>query len=393
MASIWKHPKSGFWFACITRRDGTRTKLSTKIPIRKPSGENRTAAELREAALVYAKEIEALERGGTDIELQAQKIVRSVVTRATGKPAQFYSAKAWIDLWIKNQSEVIAATTLTRYTGCLREFIQSLEKKANMDIGAVTKDDVVSFREAMSQRGLAPRSIRVALKVIKMVFASALREGRIERDPAANVKIAGGRIKSKNESERRDYFKPEQISALLEVARGTDWEGVILVGATHGFRLSDCLSIEWSDMDLGHGIWVGRVAQKTGFDHGGFPIHRTFLEWLKTRHKHSSQTKIFPNLAGIAIGGANGASSRFRKLMTKAGIVPRKIREGQGDGRTTFSLGFHSLRHSAASLLKMAGVDDADIQRITGHSDPKSLQIYTHRDLEHWREVLHKNTL
>ena len=50
----------------------------------------------------------------------------------------------------------------------------------------------------------------------------------------------------------------------------------------------------------------------------------------------------------------------------------------------------HWCRHTAASRMKMAGVEDLAIKRILGHSDKNVTEHYTHVDLEYLSKELLK---
>jgi integrase len=52
---------------------------------------------------------------------------------------------------------------------------------------------------------------------------------------------------------------------------------------------------------------------------------------------------------------------------------------------------FHDLRHSAATILKMAGVPDQAIQNLLGHASVRTTQeIYTHLTTEGQRQAAAK---
>ena len=75
--------------------------------------------------------------------------------------------------------------------------------------------------------------------------------------------------------------------------------------------------------------------------------------------------------------------------MKKAGIISRTV-ERKGEGRTTFSKGFHSLRHTFITGLANAGIP-ADIrQKLAGHADAKTHAGYTHHENEIFREAIKK---
>ncbi len=389
MACLWKRENSPYWFCCYTTRDGRRLKKSTKIRIRSLPGQKKSASQLKEEALKVCMEVAGLERETGNIEIQARKLVTEAVQRATGKKLHFYTPREWVNSWLRERTGNVASGTLVKYKGHLNEFLQMLQEKADAPLGHISKEDIMAFRELLNTRGLAPASVRVALKAIKMPFAAAKREALIDIDPSAAVTT--GRIKRKTEKGRKDYFRPDQIEKLMEVTRGTNWEGMILLASTHGFRIGDCLSLEWGDVDLIRGIWGDKFAEKTGFDHTAFPIHPAFLKWLKGQQQGIGKVRVFSELSKARVGGKHGASLRFRKIMENAGIKPRMLKKGEKDGRTVWSLGFHSLRHSAASLLKQAGVSDIDIRKITGHASSEMLAIYTHEEESHWRKILSKN--
>ena len=74
MASLWKHPKSKFWTACYTNREGKQVKRSTKQTKRKE-------------ALTVAMEWERVEqqvRQGTVSRLQIQKVFNDLAEKTTG---------------------------------------------------------------------------------------------------------------------------------------------------------------------------------------------------------------------------------------------------------------------------------------------------------------------
>jgi integrase len=89
----------------------------------------------------------------------------------------------------------------------------------------------------------------------------------------------------------------------------------------------------------------------------------------------------------VSKSGKVGTLSRqFSELMARAGLVgPKRHRKSFDrngrDGRRTMSgISFHSLRHTATSLLKNAGVPSAIVQDIIGHESAAISANYTHID-------------
>ncbi len=78
----------------------------------------------------------------------------------------------------------------------------------------------------------------------------------------------------------------------------------------------------------------------------------------------------------------------FKRIMQRAGIQGRLLRQRNGEGRSQSSLSFHSLRHSFNSALANAGVDQEIRQKLTGHASAAMNEVYTHRELEPLRAAI-----
>jgi integrase len=78
--------------------------------------------------------------------------------------------------------------------------------------------------------------------------------------------------------------------------------------------------------------------------------------------------------------------------MADVGLVENRNHRGNGigrdSGRAFNSIGFHSLRHTATSLMKNAGISPAIVQDIIGHDSPAISQHYTHIDTATKRAAL-----
>jgi integrase len=70
--------------------------------------------------------------------------------------------------------------------------------------------------------------------------------------------------------------------------------------------------------------------------------------------------------------------------------IHARLRSAKGKGRQFKTLGFHSLRHTFVSELANADVP-ADVRRqISGHSDEKIHERYTHLDMQSKERALAK---
>ncbi|MDE0822332.1 MAG: hypothetical protein OSA95_14515 [Opitutales bacterium] len=87
------------------------------------------------------------------------------------------------------------------------------------------------------------------------------------------------------------------------------------------------------------------------------PIHAQLKDTLiDVAGQDDPEAPILPALAGRQAGGELGLSKTFSGLMEKPGIDPQHYRKGEGKGRTTNRVSFHSLRHSFNSMLANKGI-------------------------------------
>lgn len=183
------------------------------------------------------------------------------------------------------------------------------------------------------------------------------------------------------------------MGKLLDAA-DDEWKGAILCGYTTGLRLRDVAEMTWEAVDFKAGTLRVRT-RKTGAVLV-LPLHDEFASWLGTRTRGIAKAPVFPALAGKGTGGRFGLSGRFKAIMEKAEIKGRVLRsvesdkEGESKGRTTTSLSFHSLRHSFVSALATAGVAAELRQKLSGHADDRSHQVYSHHELATLRAAVAK---
>ena len=81
-------------------------------------------------------------------------------------------------------------------------------------------------------------------------------------------------------------------------------------------------------------------------------------------------------------GKSGNLSNQFSDILAKAGLrqkAPhRSTHKGRGARRTSYELSFHSLRHTAVSLLKDAGIPEAAVMELVSHDSKQMSAHYTH---------------
>jgi integrase len=382
MASITKDahqpPKSPFWIACFngigTNGKIRRLKRSTKTTDRK-------------LARKLADEWEQLEKlAGTGrlTESHCRKVIAQLYERTVGEPLHFRTAREHLAEWVESKKNETELRTYSKYRQIVDEFLAHVGVKADRLLREITPTDIRSWRDALKRKGLAAPTVNDAIKTLRMPFKAAHDAGYIEINPCTRNSVRPVKDEARNVS--KDVFTPKQLAALIDAAPSEDWKGAILCGYYTGLRLRDIADLQWGAInEQSHTITV--TTRKTRKD-VAVPIHPHFAIWLKKQTRGIGKAPVFPTLAGKAGSGKSGLSMQFKRIMERAKIKGRLLRNATGAGRSQSSLTFHSLRHSFNAALANAGVGVEMRQELIGHSSLEMNRLYTHPDIEVKRQAV-----
>jgi integrase len=367
MASIHKRFKSPFWIAAFVGVDGRRKQISTK---------RRDRAAAMKLALEWSKAAKA-GREGRLSESQCRKVLSEMHEQANGEPLQFYTVRAWLEEWLAGKDGVTAPRTFLKYQQIVNEFIAHVGgARADAQLAVLSQRDLRSFRDTLARAGHSHSTVNQTLKILRSPFNRAHQLGFITMNPTAGVEL----LRRDDADIERDVFTPQQVRELVQAAEG-DWKGAILAAYFTGLRLCDVTELRWENVDLEGGL-VRVKTIKTG-SVVVIPIHSEFARWLRKQIRGIGKAPVFPSLAGKTGSGKSGLSMSFKRIMERAeikGRILRQRKEGSA-GRTQSSLSFHSMRHSFNSALANAGVAQEVRQKLTGHSDQAQNKRYTHHEI------------
>ncbi len=398
MASIWLHPKSPNWFARFRGAKGKTLNRSTGITDRKEAERIAQQWEI-EAARERQRDlkqpdvsssgisdaISRLERLARQDRVDAA-VVRDVVNGiliASGHEAVgAVTSRGWCDTWRKSKSGAVAESSKTKYEQVCRDWLAFLGAKADKPLELISKADVVAFRDSRAKTGLASRTVNEAVKLIRCIYAEAVEQGHLGRNPFAGVDP----LKNSADHTRRLPFTSAEVATLIRTAEG-EWRGVILVAATTGLRLKDVAKLRWGALNLEESLIRIRATKNGAYL--TLPIHTELLAWLSTQTRGIGAAPLFPKLSTKSGSGNTGLSESFKRLMKRAGISDGKPEHKSGNSGRRFSQkSFHSLRHFTASQLATAGVRSDVACHITGHADAEVHGHYVTPDVDALRDAV-----
>ena len=139
-----------------------------------------------------------------------------------------------------------------------------------------------------------------------------------------------------------------------------------------GLRLSECVNLKYSDIDLNEGI--GWVRSGKGSKDRIFIISEMFKKDLKLYIENTeSNTKGCIFLVNGRKMSTRGIQHAIKVSAERAGIEK--------------NVHVHTLRHSFATHLLENGVDIRKIQKLLGHSNLQTTQIYTQVSSEEIKKI------
>jgi hypothetical protein len=139
----------------------------------------------------------------------------------------------------------VSESTVLAYLHSRDLLLDYLGPRALQPVRTLQKSDVVAFRDHLRAEGRTAGTVNTLVKkFLTGPFEAARKKGLIDYNPF----VAVDALKSKNVA--KDGFSPEQVTRLIQVTRGTDWEGAILVGYTTGMRFQDVANLRWSKEEI-----------------------------------------------------------------------------------------------------------------------------------------------
>lgn len=202
---------------------------------------------------------------------------------------------------------------------------------------------------------LAPSTANRHLALLSKMFSLAMQWDRITKNPCLGIK------KFKEDNQQQRFLSPEEIGRLYQ-AMDADVNKIatnaLKLLLLTGCRREEVLQAKWEDISLESGTWFlpkGKTGSRYIQVNGGA---KALLESIvRTESPYVFPGRDDPNKP------LNNPRKCFNRVLKVAGIEMIRI---------------HDLRHSHASLLVNQGVSLFMVQKILGHSSPKTTQRYSH---------------
>ena len=255
-----------------------------------------------------------------------------------------------------------AANTLAAYQADLDDAWHFLGR--GTALAAAGAQDIAGYMQSLGSSGMAARTQARRLSALKQFYLFLLREGVRADNPAAEISAP------KLPKPLPKYLSESEVEALLGAAHGMDGlpglkalAGLEILYAT-GLRVTELLSL--------------RAGALT-----------TDAAMLLIKGKGGKERMIplsdAARQAAAALRAASPAKARYlfagrdiARPMTRQGFALLLKQAALEAGLDPARLSPHVLRHSFASHLLAHGADLRALQKLLGHADIATTEIYTH---------------
>lgn len=240
------------------------------------------------------------------------------------------------ELEIRNSSR----RTVSGYIYSVERFLEYAENKG------LNEDSVKDYVQKNLQNK-NPSSVRRDLFAIKFFFENVLKQKIKIPNPKKNHTLP-------------EILTIKEVKKLIESTSNIKHKIIIKLLYGCGLRVSEIVNLKKNDLDLKEGLIHIRLAK--GKKDRFVKIPSSMEEQLESYIKNLEEEILFPSNRGGKL-----TKDTIQKIVQnsakKAGIKKRVYP--------------HLLRHSFATHLLEQGTDLRIIQKLLGHSDLKTTQIYT----------------
>lgn len=247
------------------------------------------------------------------------------------------------------------------------------------------QDGAASTGQPVEPVRLSDATVRRIMCPVRACLATARREGLIRSNACDDVPLPHRpQIEDVDERERAKAMTRDQLGMFLRVVPA-EWRLLFQVLASTGVRWSELAALRWRDLAIDGSdphLRVRRALAKRQ-PKGGEPRYKPpksrhgnrsiplDSELCRALRKHRRESE-FSGEDDLVFPARNGAPLR------QENVRRRVLRVAAGEVGVPW-IGFHTFRHTCASLLFAAGRNVKQVQRWLGHHSPGfTLDTYVH---------------
>lgn len=245
-------------------------------------------------------------------------------------------------------------------------------------IGAVRITDVAPLHieqllQSRLKGGSSPKTVRNLVGLLQSIFSLAVDNDLIARSPVRD------RHKPRVTRSEKPVWSPEQLKLIVDSVPKTH-RSLFVCAMLTGARLGELLALQWRHVDLQsqtleirQSLWEGElVAPKTEGSVRVIYFGPSLLSALRAQKQNSNH-----NAPDDFVFCKEDGSSLNPDVLRRDVLYPTLDR--LGIARNSRAAGFHTFRHSAATIVNQRTGNLKLVQKLLGHSNlSTTADVYTH---------------
>lgn len=270
----------------------------------------------------------------------------------------------WLDLWLEDHVRPNREPKTYAYYK-LQVDARLKPHLGSMDIRRVRAADVARVFRLMEEEGASKSTLTAARRTLRAAINVAVKNDLCADNPVTKT------YAPKVDRKKKVYFDAGQAQALLAALRGSPIENLVRFTLATGVRVGESCGVTWANVDLSRSSvliesqlqWVGGELRLKGLktEKGvrTMPLVGHSLQAVQAE-KARQTVEGYENPLGLVFLNSRGrpmdpkyVNERLHVALEAAGLP---------------MTGMHSLRHSAATFMLMAGLNLHQVSRYLGHS-------------------------
>lgn len=296
----------------------------------------------------------------------------------------------YVKHWLKNAEIKVDLITFQGYEYIAKSHIIPYFKTKNIKLSEIKREDIQQYINEKYENGrldgkggLAPKSIKTHMIIIKQTLKEAMKENYIMSNPADLVNLP------KLQKHEPNFYTVKQLNQMFELIKDEPLFPLIYFTALFGLRRSEVLGLKWDSINEDMTMLtikstvvrftevIEKDSTRTSSSYRSFPIPYKIKDMLIEIKKNE-------NICREMFGNEYIENKYIFKWDNGKPFAPDYITQKFSKLLKAYNLPhirFHDLRHSCASLLVANGFTLKDIQEWLGHSDIQiTANIYAHLD-------------
>ena len=242
---------------------------------------------------------------------------------------------------------------------------------------AITPSQIAKFVDGLCKQDLADQTIRNIVSPLRACLASAVREGLLRSNPTNDADLPNRATVEDSEQEQAKALSTDELAMLLALIPARHRLLFRLLAAT-GLRISEAIALRWRDLQLDGSAPQLNVRRalvrgvlgppKSRYGRRSIPLDAELVSELRRAYKDTD----WPGDDDLVFARPGGTAPDVTNLRRRA------LKPAAEEADLAW-VGFHTFRHTCASMLFKQGRNAVQVQHWLGHhSAAFTLSTYVH---------------